>query len=129
LAPQLSTPRAHVIERPRGGGRSASAAMAAKIVIDRFITLPCLFIRCYLVIGAIRLERGPIDGPNKSATRNPSCCCGKSASGCPQIPGPANICHFAGLNVSARRRWIFFPYGISERSACNVKGLTAALEF
>jgi hypothetical protein len=46
-------------------------------VIDRFITLPCLFIRCYLVIGAIRPERGPIGGPNKSATRNPSCCCGK----------------------------------------------------
>jgi aspartate/methionine/tyrosine aminotransferase len=31
-------------------------------VIDRFITLPCLFIRCYLVIGAIRPERGPIGG-------------------------------------------------------------------
>jgi hypothetical protein len=36
--------------------------MAAKIVIDRFITLPCLFIRCYLVIDAIRPERGPIGG-------------------------------------------------------------------
>ncbi|MFZ0072538.1 MAG: hypothetical protein WAK85_14810, partial [Xanthobacteraceae bacterium] len=94
-------------------------------MIDRFITLPCLFIRCYLVIGAIRPERGPIGGPNKSATRNPSCCCGKSASNCPKIPGPAKICHFAGPDGSARHRWILFPCGISERSACYVKGLTA----
>jgi hypothetical protein len=101
--------------------------MAAKIVIDRFITLPCLFIRCYLVIGAIRLERGPIDLPEQIGNHNDRVV---APNRLPVVhkSGPANI-YFAGLNVSARRRWIFFPYGISERSACNVKGLTAALEF
>jgi len=46
-----------------------------------------------------------------------------------QNSGASENLPFRRLTVSARHRWILFPYRISERSACNVKGLTAALEF